>query len=653
MKTRYKSVILSITMAVIFTIASLAQTSIKNAYAASNSQELLITEIMPLSQTTNDSYEYFELYNNSDKNIDLKEYKLPLQNIDITTPKIISPKGVLVVCFNGSTTLENFNTFYGTALTQDKYLTLPFVSEILSNSSSGGILLAKDDGTVVTRAQYSTADFQVKKSVTYRYPETGFDMVRLGQSQNPTPGSITSNQVPQNGINVTGVTLNKTFVTMNVNQSEVLYATVAPATAYNKSLVWTSNNQNIVEVNQNGVLTARAEGVANITVKTVDGGFTANCTVYVGSIPVTGIALDVTDGLIGVGNAIILTPSVTPENAANKSVSWKSSNTNIAIVDSNGIVIGKAAGKAAITATTADGNYSAVCNVTVYDVNAFINVTGLSLDKTSISLKTENVIILGAQITPSNATNKQVTWSSSNTSIATVDYQSGLVTAKYPGTTLITATTVNGGYKAYCNVTVTNNNDNYIPVKNIELSTDVIELSKGEKENLTATISPANATNKSITWSSDNPSVVSVDNNGSIKALTKGVAVITVKTIDGNLKDRCFVIVKDNENSEAVIYGLRLNKTSIRIKEGKYEKLTPIITPGNMKNTTLVWKSSNNSIASITEDGRVFGKKKGTAVITVSTKDGKYSATCKVKVTKGKGFGNGNGKSKGHFERED
>lgn len=652
MKTRHKSMILSITMSVIFTLSCITLGSVNKTYAASIGQELLITEVMPMSQAINDSYEYIELYNNSDRNIDLKDYKLPIQNIDITASKVLSPKGILVVCLNGSTTIDSFNSFYGTALTADKYTTLPFLKEVLSNSSAESILLAKDDGTVVARAQYSPGDFGVKTSVTYKYAETGFDMVRLGQSQSPTPGSVSANQIPQNGIYVTGVTLNKSFVTMNINQTAVLYATVAPATAYNKSLVWTSNNSSIVEVNQNGVLTAKAEGVANITVTTVDGGFTAYCTVYVGRVPVTGITLDAASALIGVGNAIILTPSVTPVNATNKSVSWKSSNTNIAAVDSNGIVIGKAAGSAAITAVTADGNYSAVCNVTVYDGSTFIKVTGITLDKTSVTLTQGKVIILAAQITPANATNKQVKWSSNNTNVAVVDNQNGILTAKQPGTALITAETVNWGYKAYCYVTVTSDNNNYIPVTNVDLSTNVIELSKGEKEKLNAIITPANATNKSVTWSSDNPSVVSVDNNGNISALNNGLAVVSVKTMDGNHMDRCFVIVKGNENTDTGIFRIRLNKTSIRIKEGKYEKLTAIITPGNLKNTALIWKSSNSNVASVNEEGRVFGNKEGTAVVTVSTKDGRYSASCEVQITHGKGFGNGNGKAKGHLDRD-
>jgi uncharacterized protein YjdB len=648
MKAKYKLKMFSFITAVFFTVCCLNQASVNTTYAASAGPELLITEVMPMSETTDDAYEYIELYNNTDRNIDLKDYKLPLQNIDITVSKNISPKGVLVICLKGSTTLDKFNTFYGTAITQDKYITLPFVNEVLGSSSNESIVLAKDDGTVVSRAQYSSTDFQVKKSVTYKYPEAGFDMVRLGQNQNPTPGSVTYDQVPQNGTKVTGVTLNKSFLVMGINQTAVLYATVAPATAYNQSVIWTSDNSNVVEINQNGVLKSKAEGIAHITVKTADGGFTAVCAVYVGRVPVTGIKLNIASLSVGIGQAVILTASITPENATNKSMTWKSSDTNVATVDSNGIVIGKAAGKAAITATTADGNYSAVCNITVYDVNNVIRVTGISLDKTETTLTVGKVIILEAQITPLNATNKQVTWTSSDNSVAAVDYKSGIVTAKGQGTAWITAVTDDGGYRAYCKATVTYDNGSYIPVSNIELNTNVLEMIKGQSKRLTAAISPANATNKSVTWSSDNPSAASVDNNGNISALNKGIAVITVKTADGNLKDRCFVIVRDDKTKDTEVLKIRLNKTSICIREGKYEKLTPIITPGNFKNTALIWKTSNKKVATVDIYGRVYGKSVGSAVITVSTKDGKHSATCKVQVTNGKSPGNGNGKAKGH-----
>ena len=98
MKTRYKSSMFGFITAMFFTMACLNLASVNNVYAASIGPELLITEVMPMSQNTDNSYEYIELYNNSDRNIDLEDYKLPLQNIDIATSKIIAPKGILVLC---------------------------------------------------------------------------------------------------------------------------------------------------------------------------------------------------------------------------------------------------------------------------------------------------------------------------------------------------------------------------------------------------------------------------------------------------------------------------------------------------------------------------------------------------------------------------
>jgi uncharacterized protein YjdB len=175
---------------------------------------------------------------------------------------------------------------------------------------------------------------------------------------------------------------------------------------------------------------------------------------------------------------------------------------------------------------------------------------------------------------------------------------------------------------------------------------------KGQNKSLTATISPNNATNKTTTWSIDNSSVASVDSNGNISAKSQGVAVVTATTTDGNLADRCFIIVTDNENREDDDFSIRLNKNFIRVKVGKSEKIKPIFLKGNLKNMDLTWKSDDETIASVSKDGTVFGNKKGKTTITVSTSDGK-SAKCVVRVTSNKGFGNGNGKAKGHFKHKD
>jgi uncharacterized protein YjdB len=647
MKTTLKTRILSFAAAALVSMTWSTQLAVSKVHAAGIGQELLITELIPMSQDSDDSYEYIELYNNSDKNIDIKDYKLTLQNMDIATSKIISPKGILVICTKGSTTLEGFNSFYGSALTQDKYMNLPFVSEILSNTSSGSIILAKDDGTVVSRAQYNIGDFSVKKSINFKYSESGFDMILLSQKQNPTPGSINSEQISQSGLRVTGVTLDKSVLTMEANQTSVLYATIAPATAANKSVVWSSDSTEVVQVNQNGVLTAKTKGVATVTATTVDGSFTASCIIVVTRVPVTGIALDKTTASVDAGKALALTASIAPVDATNKLVRWSSSNANIASVDSNGVVIGRSAGEAVITAVTVDGNYVATCRVNVNAVNTVVPVTEIIMANQNITIKKGNAVALEAQVLPLNATNKKVTWRSSDSNIASVDASQGIVIAKQSGVVVISAVTDDGGKTAHCYVTVTNDTSSTIPVTAVEFSTNVILMNKGENESLTASVIPANATNKAIAWSTSDSSVALVDNTGKVTALKQGIAIITVKTAENGFKDRCFIIVREQEDIFSKAFNLRLNKSNIRVEEGKHEKLTPISLPGYLK-TSLVWKSSNEDIASVSQDGRIYGISEGKAVITVKTKDGKYSATCSVEVTEDEEHGNGKGKAKGH-----
>ncbi len=642
MKRNYKSRILILTTAVFFTMACLNQILTRNAYATSSVQELLITEVMPMSQTSNDAYEYIELYNNSDKNIDLKDYKLPLQNIDISTSKVIAPKGILVVCTKGTTTLDNFNTFYSTALTADKYMTLPFVDEVLSNNSTTSIMLSKDDDTVVVKAQYYASDFQAKRSITYKYDETGFDMLRLALNQSPTPGSVGSEQVPQGGTKVTGITLDKTSITMDVNQTAVLYATVAPATATNKNIVWTSSNSSIVQINQNGILTSKAEGAVYISATTVDGGIVAWCTVVVKKIPVTGITLDKTSITMDINQTAVLYATVYPTTATNKAIVWTSGNSSIVEVSQKGILTSKAEGAVYVAATTVDGGLVAGCTVVVKR----IPVTGITLDKTSITMDINQTAVLYATVAPTTATNKAIVWTSSNPSIIEVS-QNGKLTSKAEGSVYVTAKTVDGELVTGCSVLVKR-----LPVTGITLDKTSSSIEVGNSIILKASIAPANTTNKSVSFESTNSNIASVDSTGKVIGKAVGVAIITATTNDGYFKDTCIITVKENKNKETL--KIRLNKTSIQIKKGKFEKLTPIITPGNSKNIGLTWKSSDEKVASVTQDGRVFGRKEGNAVITVTTKSG-AKACFKVQVTssKEKEKGHGKGHDSGHWTWND
>jgi alpha-tubulin suppressor-like RCC1 family protein len=184
----------------------------------------------------------------------------------------------------------------------------------------------------------------------------------------------------------------------------------------------------------------------------VDGNKTATCAVTVNTTNVapTSVSLNKTAATVSVGGTETLVATVSPSNATNKSVTWVSGNPSVATV-SNGVVTGVAAGAATITVATVDGNKTATCAVTVNTTN--VAVTGVSLNKTATSLAVGGQEQLIPTIQPSNATNQNVTWASSDNSIATVN--NGLVTGVVAGTAIITVSTVDGGKTATCVVTVT------------------------------------------------------------------------------------------------------------------------------------------------------------------------------------------------------
>ena len=352
-----------------------------------------------------------------------------------------------------------------------------------------------------------------------------------------------SNSNTNNRIAVQNVSLNTTSLKLAVKNTYTLKATISPSNATNKNVTWTSSNSNVATVS-NGIVTAKNAGTTTITVTTRDGNRKASCVVTVYKpttvVKVTSVSLSNSALTIKKGLSAQLSAIVNPSNATNKSVSWSSSNTNVAIV-SNGTIIAKGAGTTIITVTTVDGGKSATCFVTVLPNT--IHVTGVTISKSSLSLNTNSSASIYATVSPSNATNKSVTWSSSNTKVATVS--GGLIKAVGAGTATITVKTNDGGKTATCKVTVTN-----APVKvsGVKLNRSSVSINEKATTQLTATVSPSNAANKSVTWSSSNTSVATVSSSGVITGKKAGTATITVKTKDGGKKATCKVTVNALKN---------------------------------------------------------------------------------------------------------
>lgn len=194
----------------------------------------------------------------------------------------------------------------------------------------------------------------------------------------------------EEGSAVTGVTLNKRTLALKPGENEILMATVSPATAANKSLRWTSSNTDVATIDANGKVNAVANGMAVITVSTVDGGFMAQCTVTVSEkqtevVAVENVKLNKTSLTLDIGESESLKATVTPEEAANKNVTWSSNDEDVASVDAKGKVTAISRGTATITVRTENGNFAAQCKVTVTDPNATTTDTETQPDGSTVT----------------------------------------------------------------------------------------------------------------------------------------------------------------------------------------------------------------------------------------------------------------------------
>ena len=411
---------------------------------------------------------------------------------------------------------------------------------------------------------------------------------------------------------VTGVSLNYGSVSLSAGKKLTLKANIKPSDAYYKQVKWKSSNYDVADVSKEGTVTAKKPGYAEITATTVNGGYTAVCQVLVIQ-PVTSVSLNVKEEYIEVGGYAWLKAVVKPSNATDKSVTWSSSDKSIVRVSSTGKVLGVKTGTATITVKTVSGAKVASCKVHVVR-----KVKSITLNRSDMVLYLNKTATLKAYIAPSDATVKTVRWSSSNTSVLRVS-EKGVLTPVKPGKAVVTAKTVDGGLKATCTVSVE------IPATSLKISKSSLTLTAGKTYALTSSIAPSNTTNKTIRWTSSNEKVATVNSSGKITAVGGGKATITAKTSNG-LTAACTVTVLKSVSS------VSLNKTAVSVYTGSSVKLSASVLPSDASNKKLTWSTSNRNVASVDEAGTVRAVKAGTAVITVTTADGGFKATCKVTV---------------------
>ena len=422
-------------------------------------------------------------------------------------------------------------------------------------------------------------------------------------------------QVKVNPIRATSIALNHNVLTLYAGDKATLTATIKPSNATDKSVSWASNNEKVVKVSQKGEVTAVGTGRAQVTATTRDGSkLTAACNVTVNA-RAESLTFDVGEKTIGIGETFMIVPNVKPEGASPQ-LTWKSSDPAVAYVDANGRVEGFKTGTANITATTTDGsNLTATCRVTVIKY-----ATSIALNHDELTLYAGEKATLTATVKPGDATDKSVSWASSDEEVVKVS-QTGEMTAVGTGHAQVTATTRDGSnLTAACNVTVN--------ARAESLTFDVEEksISVGETFTLTPNVQPEEASPR-LTWESSDPAVAHVDENGHVEGITSGTADITATTTDGsNLTATCHVTVIKYVSS------IELNEDEMTLFAGETKKLIATVIPMDATNRTLAWTSTDEAVATV-EDGIVTARSKGSASIIATSTDGSnIQAVCHVTV---------------------
>lgn len=464
----------------------------------------------------------------------------------------------------------------------DKTATWTSSDTSVATVNDDGIVTAVSEGSAIIIAQVGSVD----ASCT----------VYVNEEAVVNPDSPIVN--PDSPVAVENVTLNAETLTIEPGATKKLQATVMPSNADDKAVTWSSSDTTVATVDSDGTITAHAEGTTTITAQA--SGRTATCAVTVRPIlnPVENITLDRTTLTLMRGETEILKATVSPDNADDPSVTWWSSNPSVATVDNYGKVTAVDVGYANIHAQA--GYMMAICSV---DVET-IYVESVTLDKDTLVLPCGEKCKLTATVTPEDADYERVTWDWSgwnhtkNSPIVKVD-DDGTVTAYAEGTATISARagTVRTGYKyAECTVTVTPG-----PVTDIKLEDMSSRIKIGEYKYFSAKVTPDNADDPTVTWSSSNPLVATVDNDGKVTAVAEGTTTITAQA--GDVTATCEVTVV---RVYIPITWISLTPKTLSLKRGAKSGLTMKSFPYNSDDTVIL-SSSNDDVATVDCYGWVTG----------------------------------------------
>ena len=419
---------------------------------------------------------------------------------------------------------------------------------------------------------------------------------------------------------VSGITVTPASVTLEAGKTVSLKAAVVPETAADKTVRWESENPAVADVTASGVVTAKAAGETSVTAVTTDGNYRASCLITViGKTDVTGVRIDETFP-VPVGKEVGLNYAVLPTDASVKTVLFtveEGEEDVLTLEDSNrGIVKGVAVGTAQVTVTTAEGGYSDSCDVTVYRAAEKVTITADGYEAAA-GLEAGLTLALTATVS-GEPTYDTVFWATSDPQTAAVA-ANGTVTAKAPGTVTVRASLhpfANPDYLADVTAEIEINIvAGSAAVESVAINEgETVTMFRGETKQLTCTVNPPNASEKTVVWSvTEGADVVSVNaDTGEVTALGPGSATVTVTSrSDAAKTDSCTVTVRE------AVTAVRLNSDSLRLTltgDDKTATLTAAVEPQEATDPTVRWTAVPDGIVSV-ENGTVTALNAGTAIV--------------------------------------
>lgn len=402
-------------------------------------------------------------------------------------------------------------------------------------------------------------------------------------------------------------------LTLTPDEKAQIKTTVYPKEAKDKRLKWKSSNTSVAEVN-NGVVTAKKIGKALITVSSVqnpDVKATVKVTVKDSTVHVSKVAI-LGASTVNVGKTLSLEAVITPSDATVKDVIWESSDESIAEVDMFGNVYGKKAGKVSVKATSVDNPKAyAIKKITVKK----IPVESVVIKGSATKVNVGETISFDAIVSPADATNKDVKWASSNKKIATVDSDGNVYGIKAGKVSIKAASADNSKIYDIVDITVVEVTVNKIIVP------ESLVLKEGEQKQITAKVLPENAKNKNVKYKLSNTKYASVSADGTVKALK-----FSDSAKEGKVTLRVYSAVNSKVYADCkitVVHAVKDIKvpSKIAVNKGSKYSVNAAVVPSTAYNTELLWKSGNNSVATVSADGVITAKKVGKCYIYVKSAD--------------------------------